>query len=552
MPTHADWLDRFFAAYYRRRPVDATFIGVHDDDDRLPDLSANGVADLVAEMEGLLASCPPGAATDPIVALDCELARDFLAIQLAECRGRHSWVGNPCLYTGEAIFGVLALFLRDYAPLPERVRAAIGRLRAVPTLLAQGRANMASAPAAWTARARAECDGALAFLGAGVDRLIADYAITTPGFREAADGAAAAFAAFRDWLRDDLRPAPPDAIAAGSDIFDLLLARGHHFADDGATLAARAREVLAATEEELARGAEAFGVAPGDWRAALARLAERHPAAEGYLDRFRATWAAMRRAALDHDLITWPDFPIEYRPVPAWARGCAPYLYFLPYRAPGPFDLPRVPVHPYLVPPLDGLSPEAQAERLRANNDAVIATNHVIHHGGLGHHVQNWYAARAASRVGQIAAVDCAARIAWFSGGTMAEGWSCYTTGLMAEVGALSPLETYAEGYARLRQAARAICDAGLHLGDMSLDGAATFYADHAGLAPAAARAEATKNSLFPGAAIIYLFGTDAVRDLRAAVAAREGPAFSLRAFHDRFLAHGSLPVPVIARLMLG
>ena len=30
---------------------------------------------------------------------------DFLAIQLAECRGAHFWAGNPCIYTGEAIFG---------------------------------------------------------------------------------------------------------------------------------------------------------------------------------------------------------------------------------------------------------------------------------------------------------------------------------------------------------------------------------------------------------------------------------------------------------------
>ena len=85
-------------------------------------------------------------------------------------------------------------------------------------------------------------------------------------------------------------------------------------------------------------------MARGDWRAALALLNERHPTAEGYLDRYRRTWAAMQRAAIEHDLVTWPDFPIRYQPIPAWARGCTPYLYFLPYRAPGPFDLPRVPV----------------------------------------------------------------------------------------------------------------------------------------------------------------------------------------------------------------
>ena len=38
------WLRRFFASYYRHRPVNATFIGKHDYDPRLPDFSAAGVA----------------------------------------------------------------------------------------------------------------------------------------------------------------------------------------------------------------------------------------------------------------------------------------------------------------------------------------------------------------------------------------------------------------------------------------------------------------------------------------------------------------------------
>src|SRR5262249_5734332 len=157
--------------------------------------------------------------------------------------------------------------------------------------------------------------------------------------------------------------------------------------------------------------------------------ADLHPDTAEYLDRYRQTWAAGRQAAVAHDLVTWPDFPIAYQPFPAWTRGAQPYLYFLFYRAPGPFDLPRVPVHPYFVTPVEwDMSSDERARRLRATNDAVIKANHVIHHGGLGHHLQNWHAARAASRIGRVAAVDCASRIAFFSGGTMAEGWACYAT----------------------------------------------------------------------------------------------------------------------------
>jgi hypothetical protein len=43
-PALAAWLDDFFASYFRHRPVNAAFIGVHDYDERLPDLSESGLA----------------------------------------------------------------------------------------------------------------------------------------------------------------------------------------------------------------------------------------------------------------------------------------------------------------------------------------------------------------------------------------------------------------------------------------------------------------------------------------------------------------------------
>ena len=52
-PAFQQWLDAFFAEYYRHRPVNATFIGVHDFDDRLPDFSEAGVDACVVGMADL-------------------------------------------------------------------------------------------------------------------------------------------------------------------------------------------------------------------------------------------------------------------------------------------------------------------------------------------------------------------------------------------------------------------------------------------------------------------------------------------------------------------
>jgi uncharacterized protein (DUF885 family) len=133
-------------------------------------------------------------------------------------------------------------------------------------------------------------------------------------------------------------------------------------------------------------------------------------------------------------------------------------------------------------------------------------------------------------------------------GGTIAEGWACYATDLMAEFGFLTPLERFAERHTRLRMAARALADVRLHHGTWTLDDAAAFYEQRVGMAPAAARGEAVKNSMFPATALMYLMGADAIHALRRELSAR--PGFQLRNFHDRLLSYGSVPVALIAEAM--
>jgi len=120
----------------------------------------------------------------------------------------------------------------------------------------------------------------------------------------------------------------------------------------------------------------------------------------------------------------------------------------------------------------------------------------------------------------------------------------------MAEASFLTPLERYSQHHGRLRAAARAIVDVNLHSGRFSFDDAVAFYRDDTGMSADAARGEAVKNAMFPGAAMMYLIGQDSIRDLRREIEAKEGSAFSLRRFHDRFFSYGSIPVSLIAAQM--
>ncbi len=547
-------LDRFFEHYYRRRPVNATFTGVHDYDATLPDWSGVGLHASELEMRGIITQLS-AAHPDPVSASalrndtnlrDAELARAFLEIQIAENRSRHGVRGNPSLWTGEAVFSVISLMIRDFAPLIDRFESAISRLEEVPSFLTTARATLDSpAPGAWTTKARRECEGAVILLTSGVDKWLASgspSADTSARLQRAARNACASFEQFSAWL-ENRHAAPDSAMACGDEFYDFLLSRGHCCARSRTDILTEAHEELARAKEHLDNMAHAIS---GSWTSAVEQLAAEHPAPDEYFDAFRQTWDACYHCAVSRDVVTWSELPIRYVPYPEWTAEAAPYLYYLFYRSPATFD--RIDVHDYVVPKLPG---GKELDHLRAWNSSVIKLNHVVHHGATGHHVQNWHAAnRAASRIGKIAAVDCANRLAMFCAGTMAEGWACYATSLMEELGFLTPMEQLSEAHSRIRFLARAILDIELHQRTMSLDDAIRFWTEHVGGSATAAHNEAVKASMFPCTAVIYWIGSQGILELRRTMEARRGAAFSLRSFHDELLGYGSIPVPLIARMM--
>jgi hypothetical protein len=121
MPASANWLTSFLNAYYKHRPINAMFIRVNDYDDRLANFSESCIADLCAEMESLLARLPVADGLGAAERIDGLRAANYLKNRLAEYRSRQFHLGNPSVCTGEAIFGIIALFIRDQAPRARRI-----------------------------------------------------------------------------------------------------------------------------------------------------------------------------------------------------------------------------------------------------------------------------------------------------------------------------------------------------------------------------------------------------------------------------------------------
>jgi hypothetical protein len=498
---------------------------------------------------------------DDAVLLDAELARANLELRIAETESGFFHDRNPALWTGEAIFGCVSLMIRPFASLEARVPSLCARLAAIPAFLADMRATITGPiPATWKARAMRECVAAKLLLEDGIPRWLASHAPSTDRHTvieassptelamlgEAATSAQDAFAKSARWLEESAN-AEASAYACGDGLLTVLLQRGHFIDHTPRDLLVRGTRAM---HEARARLNEALAPFGGSWTAAQAALAADHPGVDEYYQAFERRWREIRDGVVAADVVTWPHWPIRYVPIPEWARAAQPQLYWLFYRSPAPFD--AYSVYDYVVTPVDAaMPPEQQASRLAVWNNSAITLNHVVHHGGVGHHLQNWHAIhRSTSRIGTVAAVDAASRIGMFLGGSMAEGWACYATGLTEELGLLTPLEQLSECHTRVRLLARALVDLHLHLGEWSFDECVAYYMKEAGMSTEMATAETTKNSMFPATALMYWVGSQGIIDLRSHVRDLQGPAFSLRAFHDDLLSRGAIPVPLVARLM--
>jgi hypothetical protein len=147
--------------------VAATRLGVHRGDGRLDDVSLANIAvqagRLHAEQAELAALDP--AALSPSERDDRDILSAAIARELLDDETIQPWRHDPDSYVSLAVNAVYDLIDRDFAPLPERMRAAVSRERAMPALFALAEAQLADVPQPFLDIAREDLDGSFDFVG---------------------------------------------------------------------------------------------------------------------------------------------------------------------------------------------------------------------------------------------------------------------------------------------------------------------------------------------------------------------------------------------------
>jgi uncharacterized protein (DUF885 family) len=452
----------------------------------------------------------------------------------------------------------------------------VSRVEAIPGYLGHARANLLAGTQAgnipdWRMVQRNGVESSLAsaaYFGRTLPEAASVYVgnrafgqAAMPRLKQAGNRAAASWDEFATFLKSayDVNDRT-DRFAAGTDEYEWRVrnvfgdsrsaAQLYAYGEQQVTLYARLIQEVATT---IARDA---GLGTATVRDIVNHLAKDSPKNDEELFAwYRQTTARAVAYGREHGIFDVPEgYTLDILPTPPVLRHSIDAAYYMapPFKKSG--------VGRFYLTPADN-NPAA----LRLKNRASIADT-AIHEGFPGHDWHFKYMTRHADQISNVrwltpGAVEDSSSM--WSDSLAAEGWGLYAEELMAEpsagrpYGFYSAAEYFYELQGQMMRAVRVRVDVGIHTGRLTFDEARDYYAQHVEFYPGAcgmtdldARAACDsaeraiyRYSKWPTQAIAYNLGKNAIIALREETRKSMGTAYSPRAFHERFMRMGTVPV---------
>jgi uncharacterized protein (DUF885 family) len=211
-----------------------------------------------------------------------------------------------------------------------------------------------------------------------------------------------------------------------------------------------------------------------------------------------------------------------------------------------PFTEAGAPGGYYQRAALDGSRPGAYFINLRDTSEWPKFTLPTLnyHEGVPGHHWQ----ISIQQESGDIPFI----RSALLGFSAFSEGWGLYAEQLADELGAYEGDRLGRLGYLQSAtfRASRLVCDTGLHAKRWTREQAIRSMMEATGDLESSVTTEIERYCVNPGQACAYMIGRQAINRIRQQATTTLGARFDLKAFHDRMLANGAVPLSVLERVM--
>ena len=539
--------EQYFDTYFHFAPTSGTQVGFHQYDGQLEDYSAAGVARQVAALHGALAKIEaiPADGLDRDVAADRDVLMNSIRSQLLSLEKIRMWEKNPDSYSSGVTAAIFVLMERPYAPVEMRLRAAVARERQMPQVFAEARKNLKNPPKIYTEIALDQIDGLVSFFQNDVPQAFADAkdAETKAEFAQTNAAVIEALKSYGAWLKADLLPRSNGDFRFGADTYRRKLQYDEMVDTPLDQLLAINAADMKANQDLFAKIAKQIDPAKTPQQE-LAELATLHPAGTQLLQAFRDSFSSEIGFIESHHIVTLPS---QVRPVleetPPFERATTQASM----DAPGPFETHSTKAYFNVTLPEANWTAARTAEYLAAFNVGTIVSTSV-HEAYPGHYVQFLWQDKFPSKIRKLVGAS-----------TNIEGWAHYCEQMMLDEGYLPPnTDARTARLIRLGQLqdallrnARFTVGIKMHTEGWTTDQAEQFFVKQGYQSPAIAKVE-TRRGTADATYLYYTLGKLEILKLRADVKTKQGAAFTLGGFHDRFMLQGPVPIKVIRRAMLG
>jgi uncharacterized protein (DUF885 family) len=428
---------------------------------------------------------------------------------------------------------------RPYAPAADRLKALIAREKLMPAALAGARMNLENPPEIYTRIALEQIDGNISFFKNDVpvpfqtvtDRTLLDqFAMTNAAV-------IAALGEYKTFLQKELLPRSKGSFAYGADTYARALSANE-------MVELPLDRLLQIAEADRRKNEEAFQAVArsiDSTRSAdevLASLQNDHPSPGRLLAATQGELDLLRQFIIDHRIVTIPaSNPASVKETPPFMRSTTSASM----DTPGPFEQAKLDGFYNMTLPDPRWKTAAQADFMRQWYYASI-TNVSVHEVYPGHYLQFLYAKQFPSDVRKV-----------YGAATNSEGWAHYCEQMMLDEGfhANEPKYRLAQLQDALLRNVRFIVGIKMHTQGMTVDEAMTLF-ETQGHQPHPVAVSESKRGTSDALYGYYTIGKLAILKLRQDYQQKLGAEYTLQKFHDKFIALGPLPLPLIRKAMLG
>ena len=266
------------------------------------------------------------------------------------------------------------------------------------------------------------------------------------------------------------------------------------------------------------------------------KVALQHVSPKNLVDTLKSHVHELEKFIVEKKLFNYDtSYPIKVRIMPAFISGVS----IASASSSGPYDKNGVTY--YNITDLSK-APAAEAEsHLREHNNYTLQILS-MHEAMPGHCMQGVYSNKSASIVKSV-----------FGNGAMIEGWAVYCQKMMLENGwdNNSP-EMWLMFYKwSLRECCNVLVDYGVQCMNWQKEDVINLLTHEAFQEGAQVQEKYHRATVSQVQLCSYFTGSSEIFDLRQAYKNKEGNAYSLLKFHEKFLSYGSAPVKYIRELML-